>query len=83
MDFMKNISGEQCAFLDRLPKEEKERINAEIIAEQERRKGLLTEREVGELLNIGKDATRDLPLRWPLTGPLRVLHQPLTTQHDV
>lgn len=69
MDFMKNISRADCAYLDSLPRAERDRLWETIIKEQERRKGMITAHELGEILNLGKDSVNALPLKF--TKPYR------------
>jgi len=63
-DIMKHISRRTCGFLDALPQAEKDALNAQITAEQERRKGLLSAYQVGELLGLGKDGVNNLPVQF-------------------
>ena len=64
MSFMKYITRADCAFLDSMPKAEREAFDQAIIREQERRKGLLSVHELGEALALGKDAVNNLPLKF-------------------
>ena len=69
MDIFKNISRADCAFMDSMPKAEREAFNQAIITEQERRMGLLSVHKLGEVLALGKDAVNNLPL--PFVRPYR------------
>lgn len=61
---LEKLTDKDWDFLCGMSPEEKARLDASIIQEQERRKGLLSVHELGEILNLGRDGINALPLRF-------------------
>ena len=70
---LKELTDKDWSFLSRLPKAEKERLDAAIIQEQKWRRGLLSVHQIGELLNLGKDGVNNLPVKF--IRPFRKTHR--------
>jgi hypothetical protein len=83
-DFLRNMTVAHAAFLDSLPKAEREALDREIIAAQKHRQGMLSVHQLGEALNIGRDAVNNLPLPFvrPYQNTSRGMRQVKSVHRD-